>query len=356
MVGAKNDHPQLERNLDVSASRQLVFWMAEYRVSFVFTSREIGKVFFVGIQPDGRLSFFERTFEGCFAICGNDQTIYMNSLYQLWRFENALQQGQLQEGYDRLFIPQLAYTTGYLNLRDIAVDKQGRILLVNTLFSCLATVSEVGSFASLWQPAFISKVAPETRCFLSGLAMKAGAAAYVSVFGKTDTALGWLEAGSDSGLIIDVATQEIVAAGLSFPTSPRMYRDKLWVLNAGTAEFGYINIERGVFEPICFCPGFLRGLVFVGNFAVVGLSKYSEIPPLQGSVEKVLAEKKQTAFCGLHIIDLRSGEIVQWLKLEGIVEVLSELMVMQNVFRPMAIGTRTDEICKMIVLAEPQSL
>lgn len=49
----------------------------------------------------------------------------------------------------------LAYTTGDLDIHDVAVDPCGRPIFVNTLFSCLATVSERYSFA----PLFIS-VAP----------------------------------------------------------------------------------------------------------------------------------------------------------------------------------------------------
>ena len=31
--------------------------------------------------------------------------------------------------------------------------------------------------------------------------------------------------------------------------------------------------ERGTFERIAFCPGYLRGLTFTGDYAVVGLSR-----------------------------------------------------------------------------------
>ncbi len=57
----------------------------------------------------------------------------MSSLYQLWRFENVLAPGQPQDGYDRLYVPQVAYTTGDLDIHDVAVDADGRIVFVNTL-------------------------------------------------------------------------------------------------------------------------------------------------------------------------------------------------------------------------------
>ena len=87
------------------------------------------------------------------------ETLYLSSLYQLWRFENSLLEGQTFNGYDRVYVPQLAWTTGDIDIHDIAVDKAGRPIFVNTLFSCLATVSERYSFRPVWSPPFITKLA-----------------------------------------------------------------------------------------------------------------------------------------------------------------------------------------------------
>ena len=81
----------------------------------------------------------------------------MSSLYQLWRFENALPPGvTAPEGYDRLYVPQVGSTTGDVDAHDIALDANGAPVFVNTLFSCLATPSETHSFRVLWTPRFIS--------------------------------------------------------------------------------------------------------------------------------------------------------------------------------------------------------
>ena len=37
--------------------------------------------------------------------------------------------------------------------------------------------------------------------------------------------------------------------------SPRLYRDKLWLHNSGTGEFGVVEIDSGRFEPFAFAPG-----------------------------------------------------------------------------------------------------
>ena len=141
MIGSEVDsvtNPKLE----ISGSRQFNAWLAQQGVSLAFTTYQTGKLFFIGLQPDGRLSVFERTFNRAMGLWASPDTLYMSSLYQLWRFENALDRNQVQDGYDRLYVPQMGYTTGDIDVHDIAVDSNGRIVFVNTLFNCLATVSD----------------------------------------------------------------------------------------------------------------------------------------------------------------------------------------------------------------------
>ena len=97
--------------------------------------------------------------------------MWMSSLYQLWRFENVIDNGLSAQGYDRLYVPQVGYTTGDLDIHDVAVEASGRVVFVNTLFGCLATISETHSFIPLWIPPFIDKLAAEDRCHLNGLAL-----------------------------------------------------------------------------------------------------------------------------------------------------------------------------------------
>ena len=55
--------------------------------------------------------------------------------------------------------------------------------------------------------------------------------------------------------MIVVETSEIVAHSLFITHSPRLYRDKLWLHNSGTGEFGAVEIDSGRFEPVAFAPG-----------------------------------------------------------------------------------------------------
>src|SRR6185503_5193408 len=334
---------------EIMGSRQFNSWLAEQNLSIAFTTYQSGKLFLICMQPNGRLSVFERTFNRCMGLYATDQTLYMTSLYQLWRFENSLEAGQAHNGYDRLYVPQMAWTTGDLDIHDVALDKDGRIVFVNTLFGCLATVSDQHSFAPLWKPPFLSKLAAEDRCHLNGLAMENGRPAYVTCVSQTDVNDGWRDRRGDGGTVMDVRTNDIVLTGLSMPHSPRVYKDKLWVLDSGTGHFGYVDRKRGKFEQVAFCPGYIRGLSFIGDYAVVGLSLNRENKTFQGlALEDNLKKKKAEPRCGLQVIDLKSGDVVHWLRIEGIVRELYDVSVLPGVRRPMALGFKTDEIRRMI--------
>jgi uncharacterized protein (TIGR03032 family) len=334
------------------ASRQFGAWLAEHNLSLAFTTYQSGKLFFIGLKGDGSLSVFERTFNRCMGLWATPQTLWMSTLFQVWRFENALEPGQVQNGYDRLYVPQLAYTTGDLDVHDIAVDGSGRAVFVNTLFGCLATPSERHSFVPIWRPSFISKLAAEDRCHLNGLAMDQGRPRYVTSVSRTDVADGWREHRRDGGTVVDVGDDRIVATGLSMPHSPRMYRERLWLVDSGNGYFGYIDTGSGRFERVTFCPGYGRGLAFIGDFAVVGLSRARENRTFQGlALDDELARRQVEPRCGLQVIDLRSGDAVHWLRIDGIVSELYDVVTLPGVVRPMALGFKTDEIRRVITIA-----
>jgi len=340
---------EVKPTLEISTSRQMLSWLAEQRLSIALTTYQIGKLYFIGLKPDNGLSVFERSFNRCMGLCATSNGLYMSSLYQVWRFENVFEPGQQQDGFDRLYVPQIGYTTGDLDIHDMAVDRDGRLVFVNTLFGCLATLSETHSFKPLWQPPFISKLAAEDRCHLNGLAMKDGQPAYVTAVSQSDAADGWREHRMNGGIVIDVNSNEIVCAGLSMPHSPRWYNEKLWLLNSGTGDFGYVDLATGRFETVCFCPGYMRGLSFHGHFALVGLSKPRHNKTFSGlTLDDHLKSRNAEARCGVQIIDLRTGDIVHWLRMEGVVNELYDVITLPQIRRPMALGFKTDEIRRVL--------
>ena len=343
--------------VELLPSRQFPNWLAERKVSLAFTTYQAGKLFLIGLQPDGRLSVFERTFNRCMGLCADGDSLWMSTLYQLWRFQDATRPGQAANGYDRVYVPQVAYTTGDLDIHDVAVDADGRAIFVNTLFGCLATVSPAHSFIPLWQPPFLSKLAAEDRCHLNGLAMDDGRPRYVTAVSQSDVADGWRDRRNDGGCVIDVASGEIVVSGLSMPHSPRLHNGRLWLLDSGSGHFGYVDAEKGAFERVAFCPGYLRGLSFIGDFAVVGLSRPRGNRTFSGlALDDNLAKADSEARCGLMVIDLKSGDVVHWLRVEGIVEELYDVIALPGTQRPMALGFKTDEVRRVLNVGDPGTL
>lgn len=348
--------------LQVSASRNLPGWLAQQKTSLALTTYQTGKVIFIGVKPDGSLSIFERTFNRCMGLWADGQTLWMSSLYQLWHFENGLRPGQQYEGHDALYVPRTGFTTGDLDIHDIVVDGNGRVVFVNTLFNCLATLSQRDSFTPLWRPPFISKLAAEDRCHLNGIAMEEGRPRYVTAVSTTDVVDGWREHRRDGGVVVDLASNKIVASGLSMPHSPRLYRGKLWLHNSGTGQFGSVDPATGKFEPLAFCPGYLRGLAFVGDCAVAGLSGPRRKPGVPDKtfgglqLDEELKAHGVESRCGLSVIDLRSGDIVHWVRIEGMVSELYDVAVLPGVRRPAALGFKTDEVRRVLAVGEQGTL
>jgi uncharacterized protein (TIGR03032 family) len=339
--------------LEFMPSRQFPEWLAENRLSLCFSTYQAGKLFFVGLQPSGRLSIFERTFNRSMGLWSDGQTIWMTSLYQIWRFENALPAGDDYQGHDRLYVPQVAYTTGDVDAHDISVDQAGRPIFVNTLFSCLANLSEAKSFRPIWRPGFVSRSLPEDRCHLNGLAMEAGRPRYVTAVGETDVADGWREKRVGGGIVIDVPANQVIAHGLSMPHSPRLHRGRLWVLDSGTGNFGFVDPASGGFEVVAFCPGYLRGLTFHDRFAIVGLSQPRDNKTFTGlPLDEALAKRGAVSQCALMVIDLDTGATVHWLKIDGIVHELYDVVALPGIRRPSALGLKTDEIRRALTIEE----
>lgn len=343
--------------LTVTASPGFVDWLATENVSLAFTSSETGKLMLIGRNAAGQIAINERSFPRCRGLWSDGQTLWMSSQYQLWRFENALAEGEQHEGFDRLFIPRAGYTTGGLDIHDVACDQNGRPMFANTLFDCVATLAERGSFAPLWKPPGVTTLQPEDRCHLTGLALHDGQLQYVTLTGQSDRAGGWQSQIREGGCVLSTTDCHVVAQGLSLPNSPRLYRDRLWLLNSGSCHFGSVICERNEFVPLTLCPGYVRGLAFSGNFAIVGLSL-----PRMGDVQRELqimqriSASGQVACCGLVVIDLRTGHIAHTFRIESGIGEISDVAVLPGAVRPHALGFKTNEIERLLTVGQAGTL
>ncbi|MEW5420537.1 TIGR03032 family protein [Amorphus sp. 3PC139-8] len=339
----------------ISCSRGFPQWLALHGCSLAFTSYQTGQVFLVGVQPDGALSVHQRNFVRAMGLIGDGQRLLLAGLAQIWRFENVLGPNERANNhFDRLYVPRRGQTVSDLDVHELGVDAAGRLIFVNTKYSCLATDSAVHSFKPVWRPPFISRLAPEDRCHLNGLAMVDGVPRFVTAVSTTDIVDGWRNHRRDGGVVVDVETDEIVADGLSMPHSPRVHEGALWVLDSGNGYLTRIDLESRERERVAFCPGFLRGLSFHAGHAVVGLSLarhegvFSGLP-LQEELEKRGGE----AWCGVQVVNTRNGDIVEWMRLEGAIRELFDVRILDGVRCPMALPTFGPELASFITIEAP---
>ncbi|MCX7933166.1 MAG: TIGR03032 family protein [Rhodovarius sp.] len=327
----------------IEASPGFAAWLHAAGVALAVTTYQIGKLFLIGADTPQTLSVCERTFQRCLGVAPDRQGgLVLAGLHAIWRFANVIPPGQSLEGHDAVFLPRIAWFTGDVQTHDVAVAPSGRPVFINTLFSCLAAVDEDASFRRIWQPPFITALAPQDRCHLNGLATdRNGLPRYVTAAAETDTPRGWRDRREGSGVVLSVPDGKVICRGLTMPHSPRLHEGRLYLLNAGTGEFGFVDTDAGCFRPICFLPGFARGLAFAGGCALVGLSlpradaTFSDLP-----LEAKLQERKLEPQCAVVAVDLATGQVRHTLRLGGVVRELYDIAVLPGLRRPMLVGTQ----------------
>ena len=207
--------------------------------------------------------------------------------------------------FDHVYRPRAAHRTGDIRAHEVAFGRDG-LWIVNTRHSCLCLPSDERPFEPRWRPKFVTALAPEDRCHLSGLAMEDGAPACVTAHAATDTPDGWRDHKAGGGVVIDVESGEPFARGLTMPHSPRIVNGALWVLDSGEGALLRIDRGTGARTVVAHLPGFTRGLCVMGSQALVGLSKIREAKVFGGLA---IAAYLPQLVCGLAIVSLESGKV-----------------------------------------------
>lgn len=339
----------LSSPFSLTSSPSFPEWLKSVGASIAFTAYHANKLFLVGTGVNG-LMLSERTFPRCMGLAASEDgnTLFLGHQRTLQRFDN-IQKHALQhsETNQALFVPHVGWITGDIDIHDVAIDAEGRPLFVATQFNCVATVADDSSFAPVWMPDFISRFIAEDRCHLNGLALHDGKLGYATAISRSDVADGWRDRRNNGGIVIDIVQNAIVAEGLSMPHSPRLYRDRLWLLESGRGQFGFID-KSGRFEEVAFCPGYARGLAFVGNYALVGLSlpRGNALNGLE--LDSALQQRDTAPRCGLAIFNLTTGSMEHWVRLEGVITELYDVAVLHGIQSPTLVGLKNDEVNRII--------
>lgn len=313
-------------------------WLSRAGGSVAITTYQAGKVALVGWDGQ-RVTLLLRQFNKPMGLAVDGPRLALATRHEVGLFSDApLLAPDYLEGqrgrYDALYLPRVSYYTGDLNVHDLAFGTDG-LWLVNTRFSCLAGLSRDHSFLPRWRPPFISETVPEDRCHLNGLAMVDGRPGYVTALGESDRMGGWRDDKAKGGILVAVESGEVVVRGLSMPHSPRWHDGAVWVLNSGAGELLRVDPRSGRSEVICTMPAYLRGLAFVGPYALVGMCTIREKHIFGGLP---VQERDARLLCGVAVIDTRTGAAAGTFEFTSGCTEIYDVQFLPGVYRPMIVN------------------
>jgi uncharacterized protein (TIGR03032 family) len=289
--------------------------------SLLVTTYQAGKLVMVRDEGDHLNTHF-RAFQAPMGLALGGGRLAVGTAIQVWEYADVPAVAARLEPagrHDACFLPRASHVTGNIQGHELAWGTGGELWLVNTRFSCLCTLDRSATFTPRWRPPFVSALEPTDRCHLNGLGMVDGKPRYVTALGETDEPAGWRENKARGGILMDVASGEVITRGLSMPHSPRWHGGRLWVCESGAGTLGYVDPNTRRYEPIAEVPGFTRGLDFAGSLAFVGLSQVRESAVFSGiPITDRLTDDERA--CGVCVVDLTTGRVVALLRFETAVQ------------------------------------
>jgi uncharacterized protein (TIGR03032 family) len=320
--------------------------------SLLVTTYQAGKL--VVVRSDGGvINTHFRAFNKPMGMAVGQGRLAIGTAVDVWEFRNVPAVAAKLDPpgkHDACYLPRSSHVTGDVQIHEMAYVGD-ELWFVNTRFSCLATHDPDHSFAPVWRPKFISQLTPDDRCHLNGLGLKDGKPTWASALGETDAGGGWRENKKSGGILIDIASNEIIARGLSMPHSPRWHDGRLWLLESGTGSLGIVDLDSGKYEPIVQLDGFTRGMEMVGSLAFIGLSQVRETAVFSGiQITERLKETERT--CGVWVVDIQRGQVIAFLKFEEAVQEVFAIALLPGIRFPDLINDNAELIGSSFVLPD----
>lgn len=313
------------REVRYEYSNNLASILQELNISLFFSTYQAGKLGVMTVK-DHALNISFHNFQRAMGMAISPTQMAVGGYDWVYLLKNDSQLAPQIEpagSYNACFLTRSGQYTGDISIHDLAWGSQ-ELWIVNTRFSCLCTLSNKYNFLPQWRPNFVSAIAPEDRCHLNGVAMVNNLPKYVTVLGRTDTPGGWREHKASGGCILEVPSSKVITQGLSMPHSPRMYQNRLWVLNSGCGEIITVDITSGKQEKIVSLPGYTRGLALVGQYAFVGLSKIRETA-IFGNLP--ICDRFDELKCGIAVVDLQTRQMISLFEFQSGVDEIFDIQV-----------------------------
>lgn len=315
-------------SLSCSYTPRLVAYLKSLNISLVLTSAQSGRVLCIGAGPK-ELVMSVVDFDQPHGVAASTDKIALSLNQQLQLFvsedrpERPLSMNPLSLTRERheFSSNQSRYTAG-LSSPDLAWGTDG-LWFANPAFCGLSTLTNDGRLMNLWKPAFVSELAEEDHWHINGVAVENGVPRYVTAMAESKAAGGKRVRVLNRGVIVNVPSGEVVCRGLFSPAAPRVHNGSLWVLQANSGQLCHVHRRTGVAHVVETFPGYTTGFDCHDGFGFVGLS--SSCGDSESAVMPLSAREK--LWCGLAVVNLTTGKVVEALKLLTGFECISSVAV-----------------------------
>ncbi|MBD2576891.1 TIGR03032 family protein [Oscillatoria sp. FACHB-1406] len=309
------------------------------KISLLISAYQAGKLIVLRAKA-GELTAIVRHSDRVMGIAVTPEKLAVGTRSAISVWENSSLTGSESERCQAWFVPHPPIVTGDLGVREVAWGEE-TLWLTSTRFSALFSLTLrdnscpiINTNALLqcdWQPPFLMSFEAEDRCHLNGIAMVNGQPQYVTVLAATDAVEGWRKDKINGGCAIDVTSGEIVARGFSMPHSPRVYDNRLWLLDSGRGRLVIVDAATGQHDVVAEFPGFARGLAFCDRYAFVGLSKIRDSTTFRGLP---IERHPQTLECAVWVVKIDSGKVLGSIKFQSHCNELFDVQILENISHP----------------------
>jgi uncharacterized protein (TIGR03032 family) len=339
MAGERTDHKELAP-FSCSYSPNVPELLLKLDCSLAISTYQAGKVIFLSPKDENHLIQLPRTFNKPMGIaflekpdkmalaCKDEVIVFANS------HDLAISYPLKKHVYDSLYIPRTTYHVGPLDIHDLSWGENG-LYAVNTLFSCIITIDDNYNFSPYWIPSFIKELKSEDRCHLNGMVMIDERPKYATAFNQGNSYQSWRERVTTDGVLIDLDSNELIAANLSMPHSPRLFNNGLYMLLSATGEVVKVDPLNGSYVVVARLDGFVRGMAHYKDFLFVGLSKLRQ----NSSTFAKLEIAAKALYAGIAIIHLPTGSFYGEIKYHASVDEIYDIQVLPGKIRPNIFNT-----------------
>jgi uncharacterized protein (TIGR03032 family) len=272
------------------------------------------------------------------AVACMDEIIFFSKNENIASFVN-----KENNSYDSVYIERASYNTSTLDIHDLDFG-DGVIWGVNTLFSCLSIFDINYSHRPKWKPPFITKLVPEDRCHLNGMALKDDIPKYVTALSDDDQYQGWRKNKLNTGILMEVPSGDIILSNLAMPHSPRFYNQELYLLESGIGNLIKVNVEEKSSEVIFNFNCFIRGLTFSNNLAFIGKSKIRE----NSTDFNKLEVKENSLNAGLIIFCMNTLKVIGEINYTAAIQELYDVQIIENTANAVIITKEIEEYRNII--------